>query len=384
MKVLITGANGFLGKNLRQHLSELRDIEVLTFTREDNLTSIPALLKNVDFVFHLAGINRPEDLSEFYLGNTHLTEVLSNAIANEVKNTGRKIGVVFTSSTQAKLNNDYGQSKKASEEILLNLKLTKNIYLYIFRLPNIFGKWSKPNYNSVVSTFCHNIAYDYPIKINDPNEQITLVYVDDVIEHFIVLMNNFFKKPINIRPVPQESTQSFYSVTKEFKVTLKELAESLQFFKNSRNSLLTERVGTGFLRALYATYISYLPINSFSYRLPSHADQRGAFTEFIKTLDSGQISIFTANQGHARGSHYHHSKTEKFLVVKGEAKFKFKHVQTGETHEIVVSSDKPEVIETIPGWAHEIQNIGIDSMVVVLWSNEIFDPTYPDTFSYDL
>lgn len=384
MRILITGANGFLGKNLKQHLLERKNLKILTFTSDDNLATLPLILMKVDFIFHLAGVNRSETSSNFFSGNAHLTQVLCNAIRNEVDATGREIGLIFTSSIQAEFNNDYGLSKKAAEDILLSLKSTKNLSIYIFRLPNVFGKWSKPNYNSVASTFCHNIAHNLPIEISDPNKLITLVYVDDVVKAFVKLMDDFFNKDSHDSSALEKITEDFFSVKKQFTITLGKLALSIQSFRDSRKSLLTERVGTDFLKALYATYISYLPKQSFSYDLLSHTDERGAFVEFIKTPDCGQISIFTALPGYIRGSHYHHSKTEKFLVIRGRAKFKFKDVQSGETHEIVINGDKAEVVETVPGWAHEIENIGTDELVVVLWSNEIFDSENPDTFPYDL
>jgi len=384
MKILITGSNGFLGKNLQQHLFQYRNLKIVKFNRDDSVTLLPLIIKDIDFVFHLAGVNRPINSSDFLSVNGHLTEILCKAIADEVDRTGRKIGILFSSSIQSEFNNDYGRSKKYAEDILLNLKKVKNLPIYIFRLPNIFGKWSKPNYNSVVSTFCHNIVHDLPIIISDPNELISLCYVDDVIKDFIKLMDNFLNKESHSLIVQKKITEDFCLIKKQFTTTLGNLAQSIQLFKDSRKSLLTERVGTDFLRALYSTYLSFLPVESFSYSLIPHIDERGSFMEFIKTPDCGQISIFTARPGFVRGSHYHHSKTEKFLVVKGQAKFKFKHVQSGQTHEILTQAGKAEVVETVPGWAHKIENVGVDEMIVILWSNEIFDPINPDTFPYNL
>lgn len=239
-------------------------------------------------------------------------------------------------------------------------------------MPNVFGKWCKPNYNSVLATFCHNIAREQPININDPAARLTLVYVDDVIEHFIKLMDG-----VDI-PVDAEG---FSTVSPEYTTTVGELAHQIRSFKESRTTQMTERVGTGLLRALYATYVSYLPVESFGYTVPQHGDPRGVFVEMLKTPDCGQFSFFTAHPGITRGGHYHHTKTEKFLVIKGQARFNFRHMGTGEIHTLVSNGGDAEVVETIPGWTHDITNIGTDELIVMLWANEVFDRTRPDTFS---
>ena len=240
------------------------------------------------------------------------------------------------------------------------------------KLPNVFGKWCKPNYNSAVATFCHNIARGLPIQVNDPNAPVTLVYVDDVIERFVQLMDG---------ADAALGADGFASVTPQYTTTVGELARLIQSFKDSRQTLMTERVGTGLVRALYATYVSYLPPERFAYTLPQYGDPRGVFAEMLKTPDCGQFAYFTAHPGITRGGHYHHSKTEKFLVIKGQARFKFRHMQTGETHELSTSGDKAEVVETVPGWTHDITNIGTDEMIVMLWANEVFDREKPDTFA---
>lgn len=365
MKVLITGANGFVAKNLREHLSEREDIEVSTFTRDNPIDDLSALILDVDFIFHLAGVNRPKNVEEFKLGNSDLTVALCSVI----ETSGKKIPVVFGSSIQAELKNPYGQSKLAAEQALLGFSVRTGNPIYLFRLPNVFGKWCKPNYNSAVATFCHNVARNLPIEINDASALIQLVYVDDVINRFISIIEGALVKEVycNVDPV--------------YEVTVGDLVEKINTFKMSRNTLVTERVGAGFDRALHSTYLSYLPPESFSYDLVKHGDSRGVFVEMLKTKDSGQFSYFTAHPGITRGGHYHHTKTEKFLVLKGEALFKFRHIMSDEFYEVRTSGDEPVVVETVPGWTHDITNAGDDEMIVMLWANEIFDREHPDTYA---
>ena len=372
MKVLITGSNGFVGKNLQLRLAERKDVRMVCFTRDEDVSQLPALLHGVDFVFHLAGVNRPLDPAEFVSGNTDLTQALCKVVANVAETTGKKVPVVYTSSTQAAHENAYGNSKRGAEDALLELQRIHAVPVHVFRLPNVFGKWCKPNYNSAVATFCHNIARGLPIQINDPAAPVTLAYVDDVINRFLQLMDG---------ADAIVDAEGFATVAPQYTCTVAELARVIQSFKESCTTLMTERVGTGLVRALYATYVSYLPAESFAYAVPQYTDKRGVFVEMLKTPDCGQFSYFTAHPGITRGGHYHHSKTEKFLVIKGEARFKFRHMQTGETHELVTRGDKAEIVETVPGWTHDITNIGEDEMIVMLWSNEVFDRENPDTIA---
>jgi UDP-2-acetamido-2,6-beta-L-arabino-hexul-4-ose reductase len=372
MKVLITGANGFIGKNLQLHLTERKDIQVVSFTRSDEIADLPVKLRGVDFVFHLAGVNRPPDPSEFVSGNIDLTQALCQAVGVMEKNTGKRIPILYTSSTQAGYENPYGLSKRGAEDALLAVAHSHQVPVHIFRLPNVFGKWCKPNYNSAVATFCNNIARGLPIQVNDPMAPITLLHVDDVIERFLQLMDG--------ADVAVDA-EGFSTVSPQFTTTVGELVRQIQAFKVSRDSLLTERVGTGLVRALYATYVSYLPPEQFAYTVPKYGDPRGVFAEMLKTPDCGQFSYFTAYPGITRGGHYHHSKTEKFLVIRGQARFRFRHMQTGETHELLTNVNKAEVVETVPGWTHDITNIGDDELIVMLWANEIFDRARPDTFT---
>lgn len=365
MKVLITGANGFVGQNLIAHLSERADVEVLRFTREDAVANLPDLIAQVECIFHLAGVNRPYDPQEFKTGNTDLTRGLCEAI----KAGGRQIPVIYSSSSQAELNNPYGSSKRGAEELLLELRYAQGSPVYLFRLPNVFGKWARPNYNSAVATFCHNIARDLPIQINDPHACISLVYIDDVVRHFIALMDG------------KAAGESFVSIDPQYSISVGELADQLYAFRDSRVSMVTEPVGEGLVRALYSTYLSYLPPERFTYEVPKYADPRGVFVEMLKTKDSGQFSYFTAHPGITRGGHYHHSKTEKFLVIKGKGCFRFRHIMTGEFYELFTTGDKPQIVETVPGWTHDITNVGDDEMIVMLWANEIFNREHPDTFT---
>mgnify|MGYP006137595373 CR=1 FL=1 len=365
MKVLVTGSNGFIGNNLRVHLSERNDIEVITFSREDDLDAFGSMLDGVDFIFHLAGVNRPKNVEEFTLGNTDLTSALCQAIIQ----TKRLIPVIYTSSVQAELDNPYGESKKASEQVLMDFSAQTESPVYLFRLPNVFGKWCKPNYNSAVATFCYNIAHNLPVQINDANAKVRLVYVDDVVKYFMSIMDGALVELglNNVNPV--------------YEMTVGGLAEKIQLFKNSRQSLLTEPVGTGLDRALHSTYLSYLKPEQFSYELTKHEDPRGVFVEMLKTKNSGQFSYFTAHPGITRGGHYHHTKTEKFLVLKGNALFKFRNVLTDDSYEVKTTDNVPQVVETVPGWTHDITNIGEDEMIVMLWANEIFDREKPDTYA---
>ena len=366
MKVLVTGADGFIGKNLCISLMRNPSIEIVKFTKDMAMDALQGLVDSVEFIFHLAGVNRPQDDAEFVAGNADLTL----AICDAVKATGRNIPIILTSSTQAERMNAYGRSKLQAEMHLLNLYMETGNKVYIYRLPNVFGKWCKPNYNSVVATFCHNISHGLPIQVNDPSAELSLVHIGAVVHSF---MQVFKTRP---------SDKLYMDVAPVYKVKLGELADQLYKFRDSRETLVTEEVGEGFLRVLYATYISYITPDQFNYPLIKHEDPRGSFVEMLKTKDSGQFSFFTAHPGVTRGGHYHHVKTEKFLVIKGKARFGFRHIVTDEACEIFTSGDKPEIVETVPGWSHDITNVGDDEMVVMLWANENFDRQRPDTVAY--
>ena len=368
MHVLITGSKGFIGKNLLQKLIENSSYQVSCFNREDGFEFLEKLVKTADIIIHLAGENRPDNKADLVVGNSDLTK----KICTFIQKSSRKPLVVFTSSIQAEFDNPYAISKRDSEKALENLSIATDTPVLIYRLPGVFGKWCKPYYNSVVATFCHNIANDLSIEIHDPFKKIKLVYIDDVVNSIVDSMDSV-KDGFHWR-----------NVQPEYLISLGDLSAQIKAFKNFRTNLIAEKVGTGITRALYSTYVSYLPFTEFIYDLNKHSDERGIFVELLKTPDCGQFSFFTANPGITRGGHYHHSKTEKFFVMKGKAKFGFRNILTGENHEFVVTGDKPQVVETIPGWAHDIKNIGKDNLIVLLWANEIFDLNQPDTISCEV
>ena len=365
MRVLVTGSNGFIGKNLIIRLNEL-DIQVLTYTRESSTQNLEELIKDTDFIVHLAGENRPKDEKDFDVVNAGLTMSICDALRSLGKNTP----IILASSTQAEFDNAYGKSKLNAEASVKMLEDDTGCSVYVYRLPGVFGKWCKPNYNSVVATFCHNISHNLPIQVNNPDFELNLVYIDDVVEEFVKIIQGAKddKKELSVQP--------------EYKIKLGDLSDQIKIFRESRDSLISERVGDGLIRKLYSTYVSYLSPEKFSYSIPSYNDERGMFAEMLKTKDSGQFSFFTAKPGVTRGGHYHHSKTEKFLVVQGKARFGFRHVASDETHEIISTSKELKIVETVPGWSHDITNIGTEEMIVMLWANEIFDPDNPDTITH--
>lgn len=370
-RVLVTGAKGFIGKNLVVRLTELPRFAVTEFVRGDDVAVLPQLLAQADAVVHLAGENRPADPSAFAQVNTGLTVALCNAIAAQVASGGRRVPLVLASSTQAERDNPYGESKLAAEHAVQALAQDAGNPAVVFRLPGVFGKWCKPHYNSVVATYCHNIARGLAVQINDPAANLQLVYVDDVVTDLIAAVDALM--------LPDAAGVSQGVVAPLYTTTLGELAAQIHAFGDCRTTLMSERVGTGLVRALYATYVSYLPNDRFAYEVQQHADPRGVFVEMLKTPDAGQFSYFTAHPGITRGGHYHHTKTEKFLVIKGRAVFRFRHLLTGELFELTTSGDKPQVVDTIPGWVHDITNTGQDELVVMLWANEVFDRANPDT-----
>ncbi len=369
MRILVTGADGFIGKNLCTRVKELDGFDIIPFTRRSSFEDILDIVDSIDAVVHLAGINRAPELSEFKSGNSDLTKQLCDVLSTS------KLGipVIFASSTQATLDNEYGISKNEAEVALISYSQMSSAKVFIFRLPNVFGKWCKPNYNSVVATFCHNIAHGKEIQVNDASSSLTLVHIDDVVEEFLSVLRN--------NDSVAQCDDGFCDITTKYTTTVGELSNLITSFRKSRQSLITEQVGSGLKRALYSTYVSYLPTNQFSYSLPRYRDDRGDFVEMLKTRDSGQFSFFTANKGVTRGGHYHHTKTEKFLVIEGEALFSFRHILTNEKHSIRSSGDNPQVIETVPGWSHDVTNVGSNLLVVMLWANENFNPEKPDTIT---
>lgn len=362
MRVLVTGVNGFIGRNLVAHMGRLKGIEVSSIARESSTADLVAAARTADFVFHLAAANRPVEVREFDEVNVGLTRLVCAALLKEK----RKVTIVYTSSIQTEFDSPYGKSKLAAEGILQQYSCDAGALVHLYRLPNVFGKWSRPNYNSAVATFCYNIARDLPIEVRDPAAKLHLVYIDDVIAEFMSKLNGMVSAAV-VSPV--------------YDTTVGDVATLIRAFRASRINLISERVGAGLTRALYATYVSFQPIEQFAYSLTKHSDARGDFVEMLKTKDSGQFSYFTAHPGMTRGSHFHHSKTEKFLIIQGKARFRFRNMATDESVELTVSGEKPQIVESIPGWAHDISNIGDRELIVMLWANEMFDHSRPDTFT---
>ncbi len=366
MKVLVTGARGFVGKNLCLRLSELERFKTLHFTRDTDIGDLDALIRQADAIVHLAGENRPDDPAQFERVNAGLTQKIADVAARS----DTAPPILFASSTQAGNDTPYGESKLAGERALEAYGEAGG-HACVYRFPNIFGKWCRPNYNSAVATFAHNAARGLDLPINDPAAPLPLVYIDDVVAEII-------------RWLDSDHAPGLHSgeVAPVYKTTVGEVADRMRAFAAIPNTRTVGDVGTGLTRALYATYVSYLPTEKIAYDLTVHADPRGRFAEMLRTENAGQVSFFTAGPGVTRGGHYHHTKTEKFLVVQGQALMKFRHMVTGETFEIAVSGDRPQVVDTVPGWAHDITNTGDDEMIVVLWANERFEPERPDTIAH--
>lgn len=363
--VLITGSEGFVGRNLRVSLQGRADLRLLTFDIHDDPAVLPGLLQQADFVFHLAGINRPQNPEEFQAGNTALTEQVCRSLAAG----NRRVPIVLSSSTQAALDNPYGVSKRGAEEAVLAYGRMTGVPVYVYRLSNVFGKWCRPNYNSGVATFCHNIAHDLPIQVNDPSIVMNLVYIDDVVRIFAELLDG-----------PPAATDGFCSVQPVHTITLGEIVALIRSFRESREQRSIPDMSDPFSKKLYSTYLSYLPVDQFSYPLTMNVDERGSFTEFIKTPDRGQVSVNITKPGITKGNHWHHTKNEKFLVVSGRGLIRFRRVGSEEIIEYLVTGDRLEVVDIPTGYTHSIANNGDTDLVTVMWCNELFDPERPDTF----
>lgn len=341
---------------------ELGGIEILPIARDTDASTRARHITNADFVFHLAGVNRPNDVAEFESGNVGVTKALCDDLAAN----GRAVPLVFASSTQAVLDNPYGRSKRAAEGVIREYAQATGAPVFILRLTNIFGKWSRPSYNSAVATFCHNVSCGLPIVVNDPDAPLRLLYIDDLVAAFVRLLDPA-QRDSRLEPGPVYET------------TVGTVAATIRGFGRNRETATVADVGYGLVRALWATYLSFLPPGAFSYPLSVHRDARGVFAEMLKTTSSGQFSFFTARPGVTRGSHYHHTKTEKFLVVNGRARFRFRQLMTTNVHELFVDGSSPRIVETCPGWIHDVTNVGEEDLIVLLWANEIFDPANPDT-----
>lgn len=361
--ILVTGAKGFIGKNLVFTLKEKNKYNVIEIDKENTKEELKEAICKADFIYHLAGINRPKNEEEFFEGNSGLTGEIVNILKENKKSTT----IAITSSIHADLDNAYGQSKKLAEEALIDYSVSRQANIIIYRLPNVFGKWCRPNYNSAVATFCNNIAKGEEIWVNDRNIELTLVYIDDVVR---CLINNL---------EGSETLSGFTRVDIEHKATLGKIVDLLKSFKESRNTLQVPDMSDEFTKKLYSTYLSYIPENEFSYPLTMHKDDRGSFTEFIKGSEMGQVSVNISKPGITKGNHWHHTKNEKFLVVSGQGVIQFRKIDDEKIIEYKVSSEKLEVVDIPVGYTHNIINTGDSDMVTVMWCNERFNPEVPDT-----
>ena len=365
-KVLVTGAKGFIGKNLVLELKNRKVYEVFECDVDTTEEQLAQFAKECEFVFHLAGVNRPQRTEEFMEGNYGFTTKLLEILQKN----GNRSPILMSSSIQAKLDNDYGKSKKAGEDYILDYGSKNSIATYVFRLPNVYGKWCRPNYNSAIATFCNNIARGLEIKVNDRSTLLTVVYIDDVVNAFIDATDGIVAR----------DDDGYCKVSIEDKITLGEIVDTLYSFKDSRKTLSVANMNRGVIKKLYSTYLSYLPEDEFAYDLRMNADARGSFTEFLRTDGQGQVSINISKPHIVKGNHWHHTKNEKFLVVKGTGVIRFRKIGTDKVIEYPVSGDKLQVVDIPCGYTHNIENVGDDDMVTVMWANEPFDKDRPDTF----
>lgn len=382
MKILVTGANGFVGKNLVEALKNIKENkdrtrqnlnieEIYQFDIDTSIDLLNEYCSNCDFVFNLAGVNRPTNPEEFMNGNFGF----ANTLLETLQKHNNKCPVMLASSIQAELDNDYGKSKLAGENLFLNYAKKNNIKVLIYRFPNLFGKWCKPNYNSVIATWCYNIANDIEIKINDPAIELNLCYIDDVISEMLDALEG-----------KEHKSGKYCCVPTVHKVTLKEIAEWLIVFKNQPLSLLIPEIpNNSFEKKLYSTYLSYLPKEKVKFELKSNCDDRGSFTELLKTNKTGQFSVNISKPGITKGQHWHNSKWEFFIVVKGQALIQERKIGTDEVMEFTVSGDKIEAVHMLPGYTHNIINLSnTEELITLMWANELFDKEHPDTYSEEV
>jgi len=358
--VLITGADGFLGKNLFHSIKNHKNInKIYKFFREDSYDDLSNFIKSSDLIFHFAATNRSDKKEDFIKNNEGLTQI----ICTELMKSSLQKKIIYTSSIQSGNDSIYGQTKYNAEEIINELESSPNIEPIIYKLPGIFGKWAKPNYNSVVATFCYNANNNLPLKVNDKNKSIKLMYIDDLVEEFINHLN-------------QEISDASVNFVETYDISLGNLASQIEIFSSDKS---IENLNDPLTKKLLSTYQSYKNPKDLSYKLKENKDERGSFTEVFNTKHSGQISFLTSKPGITRGNHFHNTKFEKFIVLKGVASFKFRDLNSGELYEKISSYECPEVVETAPGWVHDITNIGSDDMIVLAWANENFDLKNPDT-----
>lgn len=368
MKILVTGAKGFIGRNLIEELKR-QGHEILAYDIDNTEEQLDEYTKNCEFVYHLAGVNRPENPEDFMSGNFGSTSVLLDSL----KKHGNKAPVMLSSSIQAELDNPYGRSKKAGEELIFQYGKDNGVKVYVYRFPNVFGKWCRPNYNSAVATFCHNIARNLPIQVNEANPTLTLVYIDDLVKELVNALSGEAH-------ISTKDGYTYYSVPEQYLVKLLDIVNMLYTFKESRKDLYIPDMKDQFTKKLYATYLSYLPEDKFSYELTMHCDARGSFTEMLKSQERGQVSVNISNSGITKGNHWHSTKNEKFIVVSGKARISFRKIGSTEVISYDVSGDKIEAVDIPPGYTHSITNTGESELVTVMWANEPFDPNNPDTY----
>ena len=378
MNILVTGANGFVGRNLVSQLENIgsgkarnyaiagEELHVLCYDVDSDPAALEEYCRRADFVFNLAGVNRPEDPSEFMKGNFGFASLLLDTL----KKCGNSCPVMISSSTQAALDNPYGESKRAGEELLFEYGRETGAKVLVYRFPNVFGKWCRPNYNSAVATFCHNIAHGLPIRVNDPSVVMHLVYIDDVVDELIGALSG-----------DEHRAGAFCEVPVVHEITLGGIVDLLYSFRDMQQDLEVPDLGDAFTKKLYSTYLSYLPKEKFCYPLKMNVDNRGSFTEIIRTPDRGQFSVNISKPGITKGEHWHHTKNEKFVVVSGHGLVQLRKIGTDEVINFEVSGEKMEVVEMIPGYTHNIINLSdTEDLVTFMWANEAFNPERPDTY----
>lgn len=365
--ILITGAKGFIGRNLVTWLEKRDNIALFKFDLGNTEEELREWVAKSDVIFHLAGVNRPETLEEFETGNAGFTK----SLVESIHNSGHRPHIIVSSSIQAILNNPYGRSKRHSEQILEECAKETRSRVSIFRLKNVFGKWCRPNYNSFTATVCHNIAHDLPIKISDPNHKLDLVYIDDVVERFLFEMDSKLQREsclVEPDPIP------FYTLT------LRDLVGRVQFFREMQTTLQIPDFSERFNQHLYATYLSYVPPDRWEYGPEIHSDDRGTLAELVKSPCFGQIFVSRTRPGITRGNHYHHTKTEKFIVIAGKGLIRFRHIDQTEVLEFPVNGEDYRIVEIPPGFTHSITNIGETEMITLFWASVLFDPDRMDTY----
>lgn len=368
--IFITGANGFIGRNLCLFLEQREDLRCLRFDISNTREELVAGLLAADFIVHLAGVNRPNEINEYDIGNRGFTEEIIEIL---LKN-GKRTPILFSSSIQATMINPYGKSKYAAEELIRSYRETSGAPIYIFRLPNVFGKWCRPNYNSVIATWCYNTTRGIPIQINDSSTRLRLAYIDDVVEAFIAAIDNKITT----------DSDGYCIIPKVYDRTLEQITRALESFSNSRKSQILPSFDDEFTRDLYATWISYVSENDLSYILEMKHDQRGWLTEFIKSPFLGQVFISVTRPGISRGNHWHNTKVEKFLVIKGKGLIRFRKIGDEKVIDYMVNDEKLQVIDIPPGYTHSITNIGTEDLITIFWADEMFDSIKPDTFYHEV